>query len=63
MILITGSPTLGLRLCFLLSLLREKNGFSERANVLVDEEGKVAFLKVYPIREGPDLGEVFRTLR
>ena len=47
----------------LYGLFREKNGFSERANVLVDEEGKVVFLKVYPIREVPDLEEVFRTLR
>ena len=47
----------------LYGLFREKEGFSERANVLVDEEGKVVFLKVYPIREVPDLEEVFRTLR
>ena len=62
MILITGSPILGLRLCFLLSFPRERNGFSERANVLVDEEGKVIFLKIYPISEFPDLEEVFSLL-
>ncbi|NJE26290.1 peroxiredoxin [Thermococcus sp. MV5] len=43
----------------LYDLFREKDGFSERANVIVDEEGKVAFLKVYPIKEVPDLGEIF----
>ncbi len=47
----------------LYGLFREKNGFSERANVLVDEEGKVIFFRAYPIREVPDLEEVFRTLR
>ncbi|NJE04733.1 peroxiredoxin [Thermococcus sp. M36] len=43
-------------------LFREKEGFSERANVLVDEEGKVIFFKVYPIREVPDLEEIFSLL-
>ena len=47
----------------LYGLFREKEGFSERANVLVDEEGKVIFFRIYPIREVPDLEEVFRTLR
>ncbi|NJF24226.1 peroxiredoxin [Thermococcus sp. Bubb.Bath] len=43
----------------LYGLFREEGGFSERANVLVDEEGKVVFFKVYPIGELPDLEEVF----
>ncbi|WP_054841009.1 peroxiredoxin [Thermococcus peptonophilus] len=44
----------------LYDLFREDGGgFSERANVLVDEEGKVVFFKVYPISELPDLEEVF----
>ena len=30
-------------------LFREENGFSERANVIVDEQQKVAFVKVYPV--------------
>ena len=38
--------------------LFRKEGFSERANILVDEKGKVAWIKVYPIRELPDIGEV-----
>ncbi|WP_258084173.1 peroxiredoxin [Thermococcus thermotolerans] len=46
----------------LYGLFREKEGFSERANVLIDEEGKVAFFKVYPIREVPDLEEIFKLL-
>ncbi|CAD5244443.1 peroxiredoxin [Thermococcus camini] len=47
----------------LYGLFREKEGFSERANVLIDEEGKVAFFKVYPIREVPDLGEILGLLK
>ncbi|QDA31364.1 peroxiredoxin [Thermococcus indicus] len=46
----------------LYGLFCEKEGFSERANVLIDEEGKVAFFKVYPIREVPDLEEIFKLL-
>jgi peroxiredoxin len=46
----------------LYGLFREEDGISERANVLVDEEGKVVFFKVYPISELPDLEEVFKFL-
>ncbi|ALV63728.1 Alkyl hydroperoxide reductase subunit C-like protein [Thermococcus sp. 2319x1] len=46
----------------LYGLFREKDGISERANVLVDEEGKIVFYKVYPIREVPDLDEIFEFL-
>lgn len=35
-------------------------GFSERANFLIDEKGRVAWAKVYPIKELPDLDEVFQ---
>jgi len=42
-------------------LLRAE-GFSERANVIVNETGKIIFVKVYPIRELPDIGEILRVL-
>jgi peroxiredoxin len=45
-----------------LGLLR-KEGFSERANILVDEKGKVAWFKVYPIRELPDIREVLAVVK
>ena len=45
-----------------LGLFREGDGFSERANVLLDEEGKVLWVKVYPIPELPDLEEIFAFL-
>ena len=38
------------------------NGTSERANILIDEEGKVAWVKVYPRRQLPDIEEVFRAI-
>jgi peroxiredoxin len=47
----------------LYGLFREKDGFSERANVIVDESGKVVFSKVYPIGELPDIREVIEALK
>ncbi|HPU28861.1 MAG TPA: redoxin domain-containing protein [Syntrophorhabdaceae bacterium] len=46
-----------------LGLFRYKDGFSERANVIIDEKGQVIFIKVYPIRELPDIEEVFTHLK
>lgn len=45
-----------------LGILREE-GFSERANVIVDEAGKILFAKVYPIRQLPDLAEILQVLK
>ena len=39
-------------------IFRDKNGFSERANIIVDEKGKVVFFKVYEIRQLPDINEI-----
>jgi peroxiredoxin len=39
-------------------LFRDENGFSERANVIVDEKQKVVFVKVYPVHSVPDIAEV-----
>lgn len=41
----------------------EKNGFSMRANILIDEEGKVEFVKVYELSEQPDLNEILNFLK
>lgn len=46
-----------------LGLFRAKEGFSERANVLVNEQGVVVFVKVYPISQLPDLKEVVDFIR
>ena len=44
-------------------LFREVEGFSERANVLIDEAGKVIWVKVYDIPQLPDIEEVLEVVR
>lgn len=46
-----------------LGLFIEKFGFSERANVILDENRNAIFVKVYPIRELPDINEVLDFLK
>ena len=46
-----------------LGIFREANGFSERANVLLDEQGNVEWIKVYEIKTLPNLDEVFAQLK
>jgi len=45
-----------------LGLFIEKHGFSGRANVLVDEEGRVQWVKVYELKTLPDFEEVLNLL-
>lgn len=44
-------------------LFRGLEGFSERANVIVDESGKIMWVKIYAIHELPDIEEVIQKLR
>ncbi len=44
-------------------IFREHGGTSERANVLVDEKGKVAWVKVYEISTLPDINEVLGVVK
>jgi peroxiredoxin len=44
-------------------LFREHAGTSMRANVIVDEKGKVAWVKVYEISTLPDINEVIAVLK
>ena len=46
-----------------LGIFREADGISERAAILVDAEGIVRFVKVYPIGEQPDLNELLSELQ
>lgn len=46
----------------LYGIFREKEGFSERANVLIDENGKIIFIKIYELSKVPDLKEIFDLL-
>jgi peroxiredoxin len=43
-------------------LFREKDGFSERANVVIDENQKVVMVKVYPTTQLPDVEEIIKFL-
>ncbi len=36
----------------------EEKGISERANIIIDEKGKVVFIKIYPISELPYINEI-----
>ena len=44
-------------------LFLDDKGFSARANVLIDEAGKVVWVKVYDIPELPDIEEVLKMVR
>jgi peroxiredoxin len=43
-------------------VFRENDGFSERANIIIDEGQTVVFAKVYPTSELPDFAEIFKFL-
>ena len=47
----------------LYGIFREGDGFSERANIVTDENGKILFSKVYPLSELPDIQEVVQVLK
>ncbi|MFZ1127795.1 redoxin domain-containing protein [Methanoregula sp.] len=44
-------------------IFREANGFSERANIIIDENQRVLFVKVYPVHSVPDIKEIIAVLR
>lgn len=45
------------------SIFREKDGFSERANIIINEEQKIIFFKIYEISQLPDIKEIMDFLR
>jgi peroxiredoxin len=47
----------------LYGIFRDKEGFSERANIIVDERGKVVFIKIYEISQLPDISEIIGVLK
>lgn len=47
----------------LFGVFRENDGFSERANIIVDENRRVVFTKVYPTSERPNIEEIIRFLK
>ena len=44
-------------------IFRSKHGTSERANIIIDEDQKVVFIKVYPVGQLPDIKEVTEALK
>jgi peroxiredoxin len=46
----------------LYDVFRDKNGFSERANIVIDENQVVTFAKIYPIEQLPDIEEIIAFL-
>ena len=44
-------------------IFRDKDGFSERANIVLDETQKVIFAKTYPISQLPEIEEILKLLR
>ena len=50
------------RVAGLYGIFRDKKGFSERANIVVDGSGTVAWIKIYDIPELPDIEGIIRFL-
>jgi peroxiredoxin len=46
-----------------LGLFLDRFGFSERANVILDEQRRAIFVKVYPMAQLPDIKEVLAFLK
>jgi len=44
-------------------IFRERQGFSERANIILDEDQKIIFFKVYEIGKLPDINEIINFIR
>ena len=47
----------------LFGIFREKEGFSERANVIIDAEGTVELVQLYELGEVPDFDEMVTVLQ
>ena len=43
-------------------IFREKEGFSERANIIINEKQKISFVCLYEISELPDINEIINIL-
>jgi len=46
-----------------LGIFRDKDGFSNRANIILDENHRVAFFKVYKLSELPDINEIIEFIK
>ncbi len=46
-----------------LGVFRDEEGFSERANIVVDAHGRISLIRTYDIPQRPDLDEILGFLR
>lgn len=46
----------------LYGIFNEKEGVSRRANIIIDENGNIVFVKVYPGPQLPDIEEIIKVL-
>ena len=46
-----------------LGVFRDEEGFSERANIVVDAHGRIAMIRIYDIPQLPDLEEIIGFLK
>jgi len=46
-----------------LGIFMDKDGVSQRVNILLDENGTVIWMKVYPLGEVPDIKEVLEVIK
>ena len=44
-------------------IFRDEDGYSERAVIILDEDGIMQWSKIYPISEVPDMGEIMKQLK
>ena len=44
-------------------VFRDKDGFSDRVNIIIDERQKIIFFKIYEISQLPDINEIIDFLR
>ncbi len=47
----------------LYGIFRQGDGFSERANIIIDENQRVTFFKIYKLGQLPDIEEIVNVLR
>ena len=47
----------------LYGIFRREDGFSERANIIIDENQTIAFFKIYKLGQLPDIQEVVDIIR
>jgi peroxiredoxin len=44
-------------------VFNDKKGIAERANIIIDEKGRIVFYKIYPIKQLPSVSEIVTFLK